>query len=561
MVLSGRDDSAGCGPSASMAGHDSDRSGGHFCGASAHHYRGWPGACPHPCERLVLQCTTRKCPRAGGSLGERMRVLLIVSEAPPTVSGVARCADRLSQGLRLLGHDVDVLSSREIPRWTLGEFRVSSFLAHWPSLARRLGDYDLVNVHGPVPTMSDAFLWMAGRIQAYRRPALVYTHHCTIDLPALPRLCAAYERLQGRLAARSDRMIVSTPSYAGLFDQGPPVDVIPWGVDADDFSGPSRRPKRRGEPLRVLFLGQMRPYKGVPELLQASAGQDQLRVTLAGAGPLRERYRALAQELGMTNVTFPGKVPDAALPALYREHDVIVLPSTTRAEAFGLVLLEGMAAGCVPVASDLPGVRDVAGPTGLLVPPGDVDALRAALSALADDPAKLRRAGEASRARAAGMGWDLVARRYEGAMYAALATARARQADALPRLWTPPEHALSDLAARFGASWSSLLLFDAGRVPQPRASWGSVLLEQIRAQAPRIAQYVARTRRPLLLNAGAADLPIGRWLVREDVGSAMSVPIRTRPGTLGVLNLSIAATEGRSYGVRDLERLHETVSR
>ena len=68
-----------------------------------------------------------------------------------------------------------------------------------------------------------------------------------------------------------------------------------------------------------------------------------------------------------------------------------MLPSTNRREAFGLVLLEGMAAGCVPVASDLPGVRDLARSNGLLVAPGDAQDLRWALQALAARPDTVRR--------------------------------------------------------------------------------------------------------------------------------------------------------------------------
>jgi rhamnosyl/mannosyltransferase len=90
-----------------------------------------------------------------------------------------------------------------------------------------------------------------------------------------------------------------------------------------------------------------------------------------------------------------------------------VLPSVTRAEAFGLVLLEGMAAGCVPVASDLPGVRDVAGPTGLVVPPRDPKALRQALRGLADDEARLKHLQVESWLAAQTRTWERCVTSYE----------------------------------------------------------------------------------------------------------------------------------------------------
>ena len=105
---------------------------------------------------------------------------------------------------------------------------------------------------------------------------------------------------------------------------------------------------------------------------------------------------------------------------------MVVLPSVTRAEAFGLVLIEGMAAGCVPVASDLPGVRDIAGPTGLVVPAGDAGALRAALRGLALDTARLERLQAASRLAAQALTWDRCVASYEGVLLEAVCSRYAR---------------------------------------------------------------------------------------------------------------------------------------
>ena len=91
----------------------------------------------------------------------------------------------------------------------------------------------------------------------------------------------------------------------------------------------------------------------------------------------------------------------------------MVLPSLTSAEAYGLVLAEGMAAGCVPVASDLPGVREVAGPTGVLVRPGDIAGLRAALVGLSADAGRLAELSAASVVQAAALSIDSNAARHE----------------------------------------------------------------------------------------------------------------------------------------------------
>ena len=348
-------------------------------------------------------------------------VLIITSEAPPIVSGISTCIERLATGLSQRGHTVRVLSSAQIPRLALGEFRLSSFLAYWPRIARELRNFDVVNVHGPVPTMSDAFLRLSDRLPAYACPAIVYTHHSPIDIRGASRMSAQYNKLHDSLALRADRIVASSQHYASQHRSryGPRVRAIPWGVDVRS-SPPSRGYWAPSDKLNVLFVGQMRPYKGVQTLLAAVAGQPRLQLTLVGRGSELDSYRRLAERLSATNARFLGRLPDAELQEQYEFNDVVVLPSVTRAEAFGLVLLEGMAAGCVPVASDLPGVRDVAGPTGLLVPPGDPRALRGALRELACDIPRLEELQVASWLAAQALSWERCIESYETVLFDAV---------------------------------------------------------------------------------------------------------------------------------------------
>jgi glycosyltransferase involved in cell wall biosynthesis len=353
-------------------------------------------------------------------------VLIVTSEAPPIVSGISTCIDRLSSGLTDRGHNVSVLSSAQIPRLTVGEWRLSSFLVHWPRIARELRHFDVVNVHGPVPTMSDAFLSLFARIPSYLCPAVVYTHHSPIDIRGVSRVTARYNKYHESLALRADRIVASSQHYASMHRSryGPLVRTIPWGVDVR--ATPPTRVRNPSDKLRVLFVGQMRPYKGVETLLAAAAGQPWLELTLVGRGAKLANYRKLAERLSATNANFVGRLSDAELNCQYVSHDVVVLPSNTRAEAFGLVLLEGMAAGCVPVASDLPGVRDVAGPTGLIVPPGNADALREALHGLACDPARLEEFQAASWLAAQALSWERCVNSYEAVLLDAVRSRYAR---------------------------------------------------------------------------------------------------------------------------------------
>nr|WP_306215188.1 glycosyltransferase [Actinoplanes sp. RD1] len=336
-----------------------------------------------------------------------LRVLVFTSEVAPVVSGIATSMGNLSRSLTAAGHHVDVVSRADFPRIVRREFRFSGFALRWPAFRRRLAGYDVVNVHGPVPTMSDAFLLLAATMR--RRPHVVYTHHSDLAIPGWGRACALYNRLHRRIARLADVILVSSESYRDrmVTRSGPPVEIVRWGVETRRVLP---RPARPEGVLRVLFVGQLRPYKGGQVLIDAVDDLPGVTATLIGDGP--ERARLEARAAGLPGVTLRGRVSDAELWAAYSTHDVIVLPSLTTAEAYGLVLGEGMAAGCVPVASDLPGVREVAGPSGLLVPPGDAEALRDALKRLATDDALLDRLARAGLARAREMSVEAATARH-----------------------------------------------------------------------------------------------------------------------------------------------------
>ena len=157
------------------------------------------------------------------------------------------------------------------------------------------------------------------------------------------------------------------------------VRVIPSGVEVPAHVGAP------AEPPEVLFVGRLSPEKGILELLQAAEG---MKLVVAGDGPLRER---VPEALGF--------VPHHELGPLYERAAVVAVPS--HREGFGVACAEAMAHGRPVVASAVGGLLDlvVDGETGLLVPPGDVAALRAALESLLGDEALRRRLGEAARER------------------------------------------------------------------------------------------------------------------------------------------------------------------
>lgn len=158
------------------------------------------------------------------------------------------------------------------------------------------------------------------------------------------------------------------------------VRVIPNGVEIPAEAGAP------AEPAHVLYVGRLSAEKGVEELAEATEG---LPRVVVGDGPLRDR---VPDALGF--------VPPRSLSPYYERAAVVVCPS--RREGYGVVAREAMAHGRPVVASAVGGLLDAVedGVNGLLVPPGDARALRAAVERLLADHDLRERLGAAARERA-----------------------------------------------------------------------------------------------------------------------------------------------------------------
>lgn len=171
------------------------------------------------------------------------------------------------------------------------------------------------------------------------------------------------------------------------------VQVIPNALDPH---WPLPEVAERGG-RHLLAVSRLHPehrYKGLDLTIEALARRaDRPPLVIAGHGPDQARLEALAAARGVA-VTFTGRVGDAALAALYRDAIAFVLPST--GEGFGLVYLEAMAFGLPCIAAAAGGAPEVVAHdrTGIVIPPGDVSALAAALTRVtSDEGAALGRAG------------------------------------------------------------------------------------------------------------------------------------------------------------------------
>lgn len=182
------------------------------------------------------------------------------------------------------------------------------------------------------------------------------------------------------------------------------TEVLPMGADVDTIKAAGAGIER--EAGRILFVGRLVEKKGAAVLLEAIralADQPGWALDVIGDGPLRADLERQAEGLP---VTFHGTAGRAQLAAAYARAQIAVFPSKAAAsgdqDGLPVALLEAMAAGCVVVASRIPGIDAavVDKASGVLVPPGDASALAAALRDLLRDAGLRDRLASAGKVRA-----------------------------------------------------------------------------------------------------------------------------------------------------------------
>lgn len=242
---------------------------------------------------------------------------------------------------------------------------LSSFAAAARTAAR---DADLVHAH-----------WLPAGVVALatRKPFVLQLWGTDLELARRARSAARAVVRRARLTICASSSLAAGARQLGARE----VLVIPSGVEIPPEVGPE------ADPPEVLYAGRLSPEKGILELVEAANG---MKLVVAGDGPLRDRVPGAL-----------GFVPHHDLLGLYERAAVVACPS--QREGYGVACAEAMAHGRPVVAAAVGGLLDlvVDGETGLLVPPGDVTALRSALERLLADPELRVRLGTAARKRAA----------------------------------------------------------------------------------------------------------------------------------------------------------------
>lgn len=330
----------------------------------------------------------------------RIRVVQAVNSL--ALAGAERTTSILSMNLDPARYDVHVMVVRDGPlRRPLedagipvhvvgGEFDLRFPLTIMRS-ARVLRDLAPEVLHTHM-IGSDITAGVAGHLAEV--PVILTTQH---DTHHRGGALALYRRWSG---PRLDAAVAISPSVVeycrrDLHVPQERIHVIENAIDIERFrqsQGDQRRPATFGS------IGTLIPLKGHANLIAAFALVAQTdpgaRLLIAGQGPLARQLLVRVEDEGIRErVEFRGVTDD--IPAFLREVDVLVHPSLQ--EAFGLAIVEGMAARKPVIASDLPAIRHLLaeGTVGRLVPAGDISALAAAMTELADDPKVAATLGDA----------------------------------------------------------------------------------------------------------------------------------------------------------------------
>ncbi|MCS7131026.1 MAG: glycosyltransferase family 4 protein [Archaeoglobaceae archaeon] len=285
---------------------------------------------------------------------------------PPSIGGIEIHTKNLVTKLRRKGHEVVVVSSIGsdlVPRCL--KIPYSPIPISFPKVKA-----EIYHSHVPSPFFARRFAELS---EKERKPHVV-TYHNDVILPSrvngypIPRFIARLvEKLNDHLVIgaleKAEVIIATTKSYAEtspvLSKFMNKIKIVPNAVDPSEFCPGVDAGKR--EPL-VLYVGRLVAYKGVSTLIKAMAEVQKemdAKLVVVGDGEDRKAFERLAEKLSVKAV-FTGRVPRKEVVEWMQKARVLVLPSYSRLEAFGIALLEAMACSTPVIGANTPGVSEVA---------------------------------------------------------------------------------------------------------------------------------------------------------------------------------------------------------
>ena len=348
-----------------------------------------------------------------------MKILHVGKYYHPFSGGMESVVKNLCEGLYQKGHDVTVLCSSTTLKGSdeiingvrvvrlartgilFGQNLNPTMIGNLHKLAR---ECDLVHVHCPNPLAEMMALTLPSSIP------LVATYHS--DIVRQKVLLKFYRSFFKKFLNRTQKVFVPTQNHVDfsqfLPEYGAKCEIIPFGIKDSPFQTNEgnltfAREFRKDFGPYALFVGRLVSYKGIEVLIEAAKSFDQ-KVVIVGEGPLKISLEKKIRQLGLQDrVILMGKIQnDKQFVGLYHGCDMLVLPSITPNENFGIVQLEAMACSKPVVTTNLksgvPAVGE-SGKTCLIVEPGNVAELANAMSMIFNNKELKYKMGRAARVR------------------------------------------------------------------------------------------------------------------------------------------------------------------
>jgi len=359
-----------------------------------------------------------------------LKIVHIYKDYFPVLGGMENHIRHIAEAFVARGHEVTVLVTNTANRTVIGMMNgvkvikaarqihvqsapISFQFPRW--VAQTTQNADIVHLHAPYPIGEACNLWFG------RGKKTIITWQS--DVVRQKTLLRFYAPILRQVIKRADHIILSSEIYGRTSPWVSPYldkcTAVPLSIDPARFKLLATSEvlktlevfalrQRLGLPsdkFLLLSVGRLRYYKGLDDLIRALPKlPPDVMAVLVGIGPMAGEWRALAQSLGVAErIIWPGEASDAEVLDYYRACDVYVNPANSRAEAFGISILEALASG-LPVISTEVGTAtswiNLHGVTGLVTPPSDPAALAAAILTLHHDPALRQAYANAAQRRA-----------------------------------------------------------------------------------------------------------------------------------------------------------------
>ncbi len=346
-----------------------------------------------------------------------MKILHVYKDYYPVMGGIENMIKWVAEAQVEAGHEVTVLVAslkrqtsieylngvqvHKVPR--LGTLASVPLTPTLPFVLRQY-EVDLIHIHSPYPPgeLFGTFLGKAKHV--------VLTYHS--DVMKQKNILRLYAPLLKSVLKYVDIIMPTSTNYiktsSFLRPNEKKCQIVPLGIDSSRFelaAPPSLIKQLRtqfGHKV-LLFVGRLRYYKGLDTLIAAMPHIPEVKLVIVGTGPMKSELDRQIQTLNVqTRVHFVNDISDEDLPAYFQAADCYVLPANSKAEAFGIAMLEAMASGLPCITTEVgTGTSWVVkhGVNGFVVPPKNPIALAQAINTLFNDDAQREAFAQASLER------------------------------------------------------------------------------------------------------------------------------------------------------------------